>query len=57
MSQHAKNVIEFVPLAYRMKEAVKVSGISKAKLYQEIADGKLRSVKKAVAGSFYTMIL
>jgi excisionase family DNA binding protein len=32
----------FAPLAYNMRVAPKVSGISKSKLYQLAADGKLK---------------
>lgn len=30
------------PLAYRMKDASRVSGVSKSKLYQLAADGRLK---------------
>lgn len=31
-----------LPLAYRIKDASRVSGVSKSKLYQLAADGKLK---------------
>jgi len=35
------------PLAYRMPSAAMVSGISKARLYELITTGELKSVKRA----------
>jgi excisionase family DNA binding protein len=34
-------------IAYRMREAERACGISKAKLYELIASGELKSVKRA----------
>ncbi len=34
------------PLAYRMPDASKAAGLSKAQLYKLIAEGSLKSVKK-----------
>ena len=33
---------DFPPLAYRMNDAVRVSGVSRSKLYQLAADGRLK---------------
>ena len=38
---HALHNHQLRPLAYRMKDAERVSGVSKSKLYQLAADGKL----------------
>jgi excisionase family DNA binding protein len=39
--------VEPAPIAYRMPDASKAAGISKAKLYEEIAAGRLKAIKKA----------
>lgn len=36
---------ESTPLAYRMKDAERVFGVSKSKLYQLAADGKLKLIR------------
>ena len=37
-----EQVSAFEPLAYRMDDAVRVSGVSKSTLYELAADGKLK---------------
>ena len=40
--EQASGYVHVRPLAYRMRDAERVSGVSKSKLYQLAADGKLK---------------